>query len=270
MQDELKAVRQIARKAGAILLKYFAETTSVEWKAPGDPVTIADREASELIVTELRKLFPSDGILSEEMPDDPGRLNRTRVWMIDPMDGTREFIARRQDFSVMIGLISEGIPVLGVVYQPCTDKLYSAAKGIGAVLEHEGQSHVLQVSPEEDASQMTIAMSRSHRSARVDELAHRLRIRREIRIGSVGLKVGLICEGAAHLYVHLGTHTQIWDTCAPEAILFEAGGELTDVDGNRLDYTRRQLQNPNGVIASNGRIHERAIRIANQVMLNRT
>src|SRR5215467_11986347 len=131
----------------------------------------------------------------------------------------------------MIGLVSEGIPVLGVVYQPCTDKLYAAATGVGAILEQDGQSHVLQVSPEQNASQMTIAMSRSHRSGRIDELAQRLRIGHEIRTGSVGLKVGLICEAAAHIYVHLGTHTQIWDTCAPEAILFEAGGRLTDIDG---------------------------------------
>ena len=117
---------------------------------------------------------------------------------------------------------------------------------------------------------MTIAMSRSHRSGRVDELEQRLRISHEIRIGSVGLKVGLICEGTAHLYVHLGTHTQIWDTCAPEAILFEAGGRLTDVDGNRLDYTRKEAKNPNGVVASNGWIHDRAIRIAQQVISNRT
>src|SRR3954469_10003097 len=120
MQDELTEIRRIARQAGAILLKYYEQTTSVEWKAPGDPVTVADREASEFIVAELRQLFPEDGILSEEMPDDPSRIKRTRVWMIDPMDGTREFIANRQDFAVMIGLVEAAIPTLGVVYQPCT------------------------------------------------------------------------------------------------------------------------------------------------------
>ena len=268
MQDQLTAVCRIARQAGSILQKYFSETTLVEWKAPGDPVTIADREASDFIVAELRHLFPQDGILSEEMPDDPTRPERDRVWMIDPMDGTREFIARRQDFAVMIGLIAGGDPILGAVYQPGTDKLYSAARGLGATLEQNGQTFPLRVSSESRASQMTIAMSRSHRSGRVDEIAKRLGICQEIRMGSVGLKVGLICEGDAHLYLHLGTHTQIWDTCAPEAILIEAGGRLTDVDGNRLDYTRRECRNPNGVVASNGIIHERAIRITQQVMLN--
>lgn len=267
MRDELRQIQRIARQAGAILMKYYQQqSTAVEWKAPGDPVTIADREASEFIVFELQKLFPQDGILSEEMPDDPLRTGRTHVWMVDPMDGTREFIAGRQDFAVMIGRVVEGVPTLGVVYQPCTDKLYAAANGVGATLETGGTTQVLRVSEEQTAAHMTIAMSRSHRSGRVDQIAERLRISRVIRMGSVGLKVGLISEGAAHLYIHLGTHTQIWDTCAPEAILFEAGGRLTDVHGKRLDYTRREVRNPNGVIASNGLIHDRAVRVALQVI----
>src|SRR5262249_455859 len=107
MRDELNEVRRIARDAGAILSKYYEQAPSIEGKAPGDPVTVADREASEFIVRELSELFPTDGILSEEMPDDPARIHRSRVWMVDPMDGTREFIAHRPDFAVMIGLIVE-------------------------------------------------------------------------------------------------------------------------------------------------------------------
>src|SRR5215472_54633 len=133
--NELKEVCRIAKGAGAILGKYHPETTAVEWKAPGDPVTIADRRASEFIVDEIRRLFPSDGILSEEMADDPSRIYQSRVWMIDPMDGTREFIAGRDDFAVMIGLVVNGTPQLGVVYQPSTDKMYYAAAGFGASLQ---------------------------------------------------------------------------------------------------------------------------------------
>src|SRR5262249_32754094 len=108
MQDELTAAKTIAQGAGAILLKHFAQASTVEWKSPGDPVTAPDREASDFIVDHLRRLFPADGILSEEMADDRSRLTRRRVWMVDPMDGTREFIAGRDEFAVMIGLVDDG------------------------------------------------------------------------------------------------------------------------------------------------------------------
>lgn len=268
LDRELAETKRIARDAGAILMRYFAASTAVEWKAPGDPVTIADREASELIVAELRSLFPEDGILSEEMADDASRFSRARVWMVDPMDGTREFIAGREDFAVMIGLIEKGRPALGVVYQPATDKLYFSSRGEGAHLEHQAQIVRLRVSQETVASRLVIAMSRSHRSARVDRIAEQLRIRQSIRMGSVGLKTGLICEGRAHLYIHAGNQTKIWDTCAPEAILIEAGGMMTDIYGNALDYTRQEPRNPHGVIASNGGVHARAVSIAAEVIGN--
>jgi len=264
--SELSEIKRIARRAGAILLSYYRSDANVDWKAPGDPVTAADRDASEYIVGELRILFPDDAILSEEEPDDPKRLSSTRVWMIDPMDGTREFIAHREDFSVMIGLIIKGQPKLGVVYQPVKDKLYSAAESLGAVLEDQSGTRNLQVSLEDTASKLTMARSRSHRSSRVDRIAETLRIGQSIAMGSVGLKVGLICEGQAHLYVHLGNMTQIWDTCAPDAILREAGGRMTDVYGNPLRYVDRDVKNKHGVIASNGMIHDRVLRVAQSVI----
>ena len=161
LNDELQEVRRIARSAGAILRRYHTEETQVDWKAPGDPVTIADLEASEFIVGELRKLFPTDGILSEEMADDPSRVKQSRVWMVDPMDGTREFIDGREDFAVMIGLVIEGVPKLGVVYQPCTDKMYFAADGAGATLQHGEETRPLQVSSETVAASIYFGVGRS-------------------------------------------------------------------------------------------------------------
>src|ERR1043165_3002781 len=108
VHEELEEVKRIAQKAGTILLRHFRGSTAVEWKFPGDPVTVAAREASEYIVNELRRLFPKDDILSEELPDDTQRLSRNRVWMIDPMDGTRDFIAGGDDFAVMIGMAEAG------------------------------------------------------------------------------------------------------------------------------------------------------------------
>src|SRR5262249_37085201 len=150
---------------------------------------------------------------------------------------------------------------LGVVYQPTADKLYAASRGAGAFLENRGVTSALRVSAESAALQMTIAMSRSHRSARVDRIASDLRIAQSIRMGGVGLKVGTICEARAHLYIHLGNKTHIWDTCAPEAILTEAGGRMTDAYGDPLDYTQLEVKNPRGVIASNALIHDRVLSI---------
>jgi len=259
---EADEIARIARSAGRILLRYFGSSTPVEWKSPGDPVTRADREASDFIVGKLRRLFPDDGILSEEMPDQASRLSRSRVWMVDPMDGTREFIAGREEFAVMIGLVTASRPTLGVIYHPSADKLYVASRGNGAFLENEGRRGPLHVSSESVASRMVIAVSRSHRSARVDRIAAQVGITEQIRLGSVGLKVGLMCEGRAHLYIHAGNQTHLWDTCAPEAILLEAGGNLTDLAGKPLAYSGPQLRNPNGVIASNGVVHARVVRAA--------
>jgi 3'(2'), 5'-bisphosphate nucleotidase len=266
MQKELEIARELAVAAGAILMEYFEKSVSVDWKAPGDPVTAADREANKLIVTHLQREFPEHGVLSEEEEDDLNRLNRTHVWMIDPMDGTREFIDHREDFAVQIGLVTGGIPTLGVVYQPAKDKLYYAAAGMGTHLETSGATIQLHVSPEQTAAQLVVAVSRSHRSARVDAICDRLKIKESIAMGSVGLKVGLVCEGRAHLYVHTGGQTKLWDTCAPEAILREAGGRMTDVSNNPLRYDTAEQRNLNGLIATNGVIHDGVVQVTQSVL----
>ncbi len=266
VHEELNEVKRIARAAGAILLRYYCALETIEWKSPGDPVTVADREASDLIVRELEGLFPDDAILSEELPDHDARLTRSRVWMIDPMDGTREFIDHREDFAVQIGLTIDGTPTLGVVYQPTADKLYYADRAKGAFLERGGEVTGLQVSNESSASRLTMAMSRSHRSGRVDRIANELRILQSIRMGSVGLKVGTICEARTHLYLHLGNKTQIWDTCAPEAILRESGGRMTDVFGDPLEYRQSDVKNQRGVIASNTVIHDRTLAVVQRIL----
>ena len=266
VHEELKEVKRIALAAGAILMKHYRGSGTVEWKGPGDPVTRADREASEFIVAELRELFPDDGILSEELPDNAIRLGKTRVWMIDPMDGTREFIENRSEFAVMIGLALQGVPVLGVVYQPTTGRLFSAGPGTGAFLDLDGKSTRLAVSTESSAAKLTMAMSRSHRSSRVEKICHTMGILKSIQTGSVGLKVGLIVEGKAHLYIQAGNQTHLWDTCGPEAILREAGGTMTDIFGKPLRYAEQEHRNLHGVIASNGVIHERATRATRSVI----
>src|SRR5262249_31589039 len=151
-----------------------------------------------------------------------------------------EFIDHRDEFAVQIGLVVDGTPVVGVIYQPTADKLYYGAKGLGAFLKCGQEVSRLRVSKETTASRMTMAVSRSHYSRRIDAIRERLRIKNILRTGSVGLKVGVICEGRAHIYVHTGNRTNVWDTCGPEAVLREAGGRMTDVWNEPLQYTIRE------------------------------
>ena len=230
----------------------------MEWKGRNDPVTTADRAASRFIVEELRKRFPNDAILSEEEKDDLTRIRKSRAWVIDPMDGTKEFIARRGEFAVMIGLAVNGIAQLGVVYQPTEDKLYSAAPGEGATLSERGVARSLRVSAIADFAQATMALSRSHLSGRTESIRSKLGIERTIQTGSIGVKVGLICEGRADVYIQ-GRGTSLWDTCAPEAILQEAGGKMTDSLGHSFRYDVTEVRNLQGVIATNGALHEKVV-----------
>jgi 3'(2'), 5'-bisphosphate nucleotidase len=266
MERELAIAKQLALDAGSILMSHYRQAGTIDWKAPGDPVTAADREANALIVSGLAREFPKHAILSKEEPDNLSRLDESHVWMVDPMDGTREFIEHRGEFAVQIGLVSDGSPVLGVVYQPTTRKLYYAARGMGAFLQTSGPPVPLHVSGESTASHLTIAVSRSGHSRRVEAIRERLRIGKTLPLGSVGLKVGAICEGLAHLYIHAGNRTHLWDTCGPEAILLEAGGRMTDIFSLPLQYRSRELRNPDGLIASNAAIHDRAVQVTQSVV----
>ncbi|HEX8495023.1 MAG TPA: 3'(2'),5'-bisphosphate nucleotidase CysQ [Pyrinomonadaceae bacterium] len=265
-ERELQLALKLAREAGATILEYYKSPLLVERKVDADehiePVTEADRAANELIVEALRREFPADGLLAEESIDTERRLTKRRVWMIDPLDGTSGFIARDGDFAVQIGLAIEGRSVLGVVYQPLPDVLYWAAEGAGSWIERAGfEPERGKVSSEREVGRMRLAASRSHRSPRMDRVLRAFGITEEVRRGSVGVKIGLIIEQQCDLYVHLSPRTKQWDTCAPEIILSEAGGQLTDLFGAPLRYNHPDVQNRNGIVATNGAAHELVIEL---------
>ena len=263
---ELETAKDLAIGAGAILLKHFAEKSAVRWKGKDNPVTDADEQASTFIVEAIRRRFPSDGILSEEEKDDTERLNKSRVWIIDPMDGTSEFVAGRTEFAVMIGLAVDGRPVLGVVYLPVGEKLYYAESGLGAFVEAGSSKVQLQVSRESDPGRITIAASRLHDSVDSQRIREALGIGNVIHAGGVGLKVAMMCERRADLYIHVGPGTNEWDSCAPEIILQEAHGKMTDVFGNSLTYNTANPQNLHGILASNGVLHDVTVRAAMSII----
>jgi len=260
---ELGVALELAREAGAAILEIYEGPLDIQQKlGAGDrePVTQADTLANEIIVTRLQQEFPLDGILAEESIDTAHRLDKARVWMIDPLDGTTGFIAGNGDFAVQIGLTENGACVLGVVYQPVRDLLYYAAKGSGAWIEGANrQAERMTVSAKVDPREMILASSRSHRSPRMERVVNLFGFKQEVRRGSVGVKVGLITEQQADLYLHLSPSTKQWDTCAPEMILHEAGGRLTDLFGDPLRYNGVRIDNRNGIVATNGAAHEMVI-----------
>jgi 3'(2'), 5'-bisphosphate nucleotidase len=261
---EIEVATELGRAAGAILLAHYHSPFLVEQKVNAllemEEVTAADREANDLIVRRLAQEFPGDGILAEESVDTDERLNKERVWLIDPMDGTKNFVQRDGDFAVQIGLAVGGAAVLGVVYQPTRDVLYRAVKGEGSWRESGGkQAERMQVSNKTDPAEMVLASSRSHRSPRMERVVDSFGFRFETRRGSVGVKVGLIAEQEADLYLHLSPGTKQWDTCAPEIVLTEAGGRLTDLFGKPLCYNAPRIDNRNGVVATNSAAHQLVI-----------
>ena len=261
---EIKVACELAREAGAILMAHYHSPFLVEQKINAlqetEEVTAADREANDLIVRRLVNEFPDDGILAEESKDTERRLEKERVWLIDPMDGTKNFIQRDGDFAVQIGLALDGQVVAGVVYQPERDKLYRASLGDGAWIENKDTApRRMSVSTRTNAREMVLASSRSHRSPRMERVVNRIGFKSEVRRGSVGVKIGLITEQQADLYLHLSPSTKQWDTCAPEIILHEAGGRLTDLFGQPLRYNGVRIDNRNGIVATNGAAHEMVI-----------
>ena len=269
--DELRIAVELAREAGAAILEFYRGPLEIEQKYHQDdrePVTKADRIANELIVDRLRAEFPEDGILAEESEDTAHRLEKVRVWMVDPLDGTTGFIAGNGDFAVQIGLAVGGKSVVGVVYQPLTDVLYRAVRGEGAWVERPEQSTQRAfTSTHTNVHSMRLAASRSHRSPRMDQVVKAFGVKEEVRRGSVGIKIGLIVEQQCDFYIHLSPRTKQWDTCAPEVILTEAGGKLTDLFGRRLRYNVAEVQNRNGIVASNGPAHDRIIKTLAPLLL---
>ena len=236
----------------------FYGTATATAKADASPVTAADHAANEVIVAALRQAFPDDAILSEESADSPERLSARRVWIVDPLDGTKEFLAQNGEFSIMIGLAIDGEAVLGVVYLPAIDLLYAAAKGEGAWVERDGKREPLHCGAA-DVAALRLVGSRSHADPRVERLRDALGITDVTPCGSVGVKCTRIAQGERDLYLHPAPHLKEWDTCAPEAILREAGGTVTDTRGEPLRYNKPDPRQPHGILACAPGVFETAM-----------
>lgn len=252
-ERELAVAIEAARKGAAAAIVHYHEGTEVQWKDGKEPLTAADLASNEAVLEVITAAFPDDAILSEEVKDDRSRLGRERVWVVDPLDGTREFVDRVGQFVVMVGLAVAGEPVVGALCQPTTDRVWYGVAGQGAfVVEADGTERALAVTEREQADGLRLVLTRSHLFEGVETIKQELAIEEIQQIGSVGLKVAAIVEGDADLYVHISQYTKEWDTCAPQAILEAAGGSMTDLWGRRIVYNRDDVYNRGGVLASNG------------------
>lgn len=265
LQHELETAITLARIAGKRILEHYATDFETEQKLGVDdryePVTIADKEASRIIVDGLEAAFPDDAILSEEESDDlERRLARRRVWIIDPIDGTAGFVKKDGDFAVQIGLAEDGAPVVGVVFLPFHDSMSYAEKGGGAFMSvGESEPQRVHTSDHTDLQQMTLAMSRNHPTSRMGRIIEHFGFANVVKRGSVGLKTGLIATRECDIYIHPSPRTKLWDTCGPQIILEEAGGCMTDLFGGEMRYDKAKLQNYNGILATNGASHQAAV-----------
>ncbi|UFX82743.1 3'(2'),5'-bisphosphate nucleotidase CysQ family protein [Candidatus Absconditicoccus praedator] len=248
--NNLEIAKQAILQAGEEVMKIYQKDFSIEYKGDQSPFTEADNKANEILISHLEQT--NIKIFSEEIKDDyESRKNEEYLWIIDPIDGTKDFINKTGEFSLMVGLIRKDQPVIGVVYQPSEGKLYFAEKGKGSFLETDQGTQEIQV----DSSQKQILTSRNHTSPADLEIIEKVGLE-NIPCGSIGVKLGLIAEGKAGNYINLSNKLGQWDGCAPHIILEEAGGKVTDIYGKQVRYNQQSEKLENGFIATNGVFHQ--------------
>jgi myo-inositol-1(or 4)-monophosphatase len=253
--DDLDIAKAAARRAGAVIMRHFRTTMEVRHKSPGQPLTAADLEADALLREALTGARPGYGWLSEETRDTPDRLARSRVWIVDPIDGTRSFVAGRAEFAVSVGLAEAGSVVLGVVYNPSTDELYEATLGGGAFLVVGGERRRLRVNGGGGGVRARLLASRSEiGTGALAPFATGFAVE---PVGSTAYKLARVAAGQGDVFLSLGPKNE-WDVCAGALLVSEAGGRMTDLRGATPRYNRRDTS-LRGVIAAGAELHARVL-----------
>jgi myo-inositol-1(or 4)-monophosphatase len=253
LAPDLELAVTAARQAGAIALSHFGTALDVTDKAPGQPVTIADLEADALLRRLLLGGRPDYGWLSEETADGPDRIGRRRVWIVDPIDGTRSFVAGRPEFAVSVGLAEDGVAVAGVVFNPATDELYQGLLGGGAHVATGGGAPVrLRVTAAVAATGLAVLASRTDIAA--GDFAGLPADWRLEPLGSAAYKMARVAAGRADAFLSRSPKNE-WDVCAGVLIVAEAGGRVTDLSGAAPSFNRPSTL-MRGILASNGVAHD--------------
>ncbi|MBE9050332.1 3'(2'),5'-bisphosphate nucleotidase CysQ [Nostocales cyanobacterium LEGE 11386] len=275
LQEILAIAREVGWGASDILRSYYHETTAdfnleVQYKQ-NEPVTVADVTVSQFIVERLQAALGNEDfayISEETYKSQLSRKPPSWVWIIDPLDGTRDFIEKTGDYAIHIALVKETRPILAVVAVPEAEKLYFATKGGGTFVETRNGFVPIQVSSGKHIEDLTVVVSRSHRHESLNYLLQNLPCQNQKAVGSVGCKIAAILEQQADIYVSLSGKSapKDWDIAAPELILTEAGGKFTHFDGTLLHYNTDDINQWGGLLASNGQYHEVICKEAQRIL----
>lgn len=277
LQEILAIARAVGWGAADILKSYYDGTAKdanldVQYKQ-NEPVTVADVAVSQYILQNLQAALGHQefAYICEETYQSELNQDKNWVWIIDPLDGTRDFIEKTGDYAVHIALVKDHRPVLAVVAVPEAEKLYYATKDGGTFVESRTDSRPLQLSLNNTSKrleELIIVASRSHRSQRLEYLLTHLPFHRQKSVGSVGCKIATILEQQADVYISLSGKSapKDWDIAAPELILTEAGGKFTRFDGTDLEYNTGDVNQWGALLASNGQYHEKLCQDAENIL----
>jgi myo-inositol-1(or 4)-monophosphatase len=245
--EELAAAEQAAREAGAAVMSLFNGKFDVREKSKNNPVTTADLEANRIIRQRVLELFPADGWLSEEDQDNPERLALSRVWVVDPIDGTKEFIEGVPQFAISIAFVVDGRPQVAIVYNPAKERFYKAALGQGAFLNDE----TIHVSSRRDINGASLLVSRSEPQRKFQVFVDHCAIR---PVGSIAYRLAKVAGGDGDATITF-RNIHEWDICAGVLMIEEAGGKVVDGAGKPMRFNR-ELPKHRGVVATNSLLSE--------------
>lgn len=259
MNSDLKVAKEAALEAGGVIMNYYQTDFEIHDKGYHNPVTTADHAADSRLKEILTEAKPDYGWLSEETEDSPDRLEKERVWVVDPLDGTKEFIEGVPNFVVSVALVENGMPIVGVLYNPVSGESFTAANGEGSFLNGEP----ITCSTKENVSDMIILNSRSETrrglwkpySGTFGELRP---------IGSVAYKLGLTAAGKADIFASLRPKNE-WDICAGYCIIKEAGGKLIDLKGNNVIFNQEKTLIEPGLIAGDVDAVDKTLKVLKSV-----
>ena len=253
---ELDIAIKASLDAGNKILEIYQNNFQTSTKEDNSPITEADIQSNEIIKKILSET--EHHILSEEDQDNENRLDKETLWIIDPLDGTSDFIDKTGEFTIMIALIKNKKPVLGIINWPTENTLFVAQLGKGAYRYSNGNWNKIEVSNISELRKCKVVGSRHHLSDKEKLFIKKLGVREFTSIGS-SLKVGKISSGEAEAYITTTNKMKEWDTAASYCIIKEAGGKMTDIVGNEITYNNKDVYHKNGIIVSNGLIHKRII-----------
>jgi len=253
---ELDIAIKAAQEAGNTILKIYEKDFKTFTKTDNSPVTDADLQSNKIIKEILS--VTKHSILSEEDIDDKNRLSNDMIWIIDPLDGTSDFIDKTGEFTVMIALVQNQKPILGVIAWPTEKTLFVAQKNAGAFRYSDNKWEKISVTKISELPKCRTIGSRHHLSDKEKDFIEKIGIKDFTSIGS-SLKVGKISSGQAEVYITTTNKMKEWDTAASHCIISEAGGKMTDMLGNELTYNNENVYHQNGILVTNGLIHEKIL-----------